>query len=118
MKMYYIEQQNDEVVKYEVVIDEDKLKNIKYQVIGNCGEVKHYRYKNDRCRHNHYDYYHIRNYDETFIKRRDLNDFYGTVIEISEYQYDEYSDTTLVTLIDRLLDGDMSAIAEIKNPRE
>lgn len=115
--MYYIEQQNDELIKYEVVIDKKKLEKIEYEVIGNCGEIKHYCYKSDRCKHDHYDYYHIRNYHETFIKRRDLNDFYGTIVEIYEYEYDEYSDTTLVTLIDRLLRGDMSAILEIKNPK-
>lgn len=115
--MYYIEQENDELVKYEVVIDQKELEKIEYEVIENCGEIKHYHYQSDRCRHDHYDSYHIKNYHETFIKRRDLNDFYGTVLEIYEYEYDEYSDTTLVTLIDRLLKGDMSVILELKNPK-
>lgn len=116
--MYYIEQQNDELVKYEVTIDEKELEKVKYEVISNCGKIKHYRYKNDRCMHDHYDNYHIRNYQSYYIERRDLNDFYSTTVEIYEYDYDEYSDTTLVTLIDRLLAGDMSTILELRNPKE
>lgn len=45
--MYYIEQQNDELIKYEVVIDKKKLEKIEYEVIGNCGEIKHYCYMSD-----------------------------------------------------------------------
>lgn len=113
--MYYIEQQNDEIVKYEVEIDREKLEKIKYEVIKNCGEIKHYCYRDVGCHHNQSA---IFDYHQKWIGKSELNDFYNSEVDIYEYEYNQYLNTTLVILINRLLRDDMSAILEIKNPKE
>ena len=111
--MYYIEQENDELVKYEVVIDQNELKKIKYKVITNCGEIKHHCYQSDYAPRD-LSFDHIGNYS---YKKVGTKEYFEETRDVYLYEYDEYSDTTLVTLIDRLLKGDMSAILEIRNPR-
>ncbi|MDE5587012.1 MAG: hypothetical protein K2I72_01415, partial [Bacilli bacterium] len=57
---------------------------------------------------------HIENYS---YEKVGTKEYFEETRDVYRYEYDEYSDTLLVTLIDRLLDGDMSAISEIKNPK-
>lgn len=111
--MYYIEQQNNELIKYEVVIDQKELEKIKYIVIRNCGEIKHQCYQSDYAPRD-LSFDHIGNYS---YKKVGTKEYFEETRDVYLYEYDEYSDTTLVTLIDRLLKGDMSAILEIKNPK-
>ena len=42
--MYYIEQQNDELVKYEVILKEEKLKELTHKIVDECGEITHKSY--------------------------------------------------------------------------
>lgn len=114
MKMYYIERQNDELVKYEVVIDQKELEKIKYKVIRNCGKINHRVHISDYGLPRELSRDHIANYS---YEKIGVQEYFEETRDVYQYEYDEYSDTTLVTLIDRLLDGDMSAIAEIKNPK-
>lgn len=115
--MYYIEQENDEYVKYEVSLDEEKLKDLKYKIVRDCGEIIPYCYEATNCSVNPYDWVHISNYSDKFIRWYKPNDFCSSNEKIYEYSYEEYKDTKLCLLIDSLLKGDISAISEIKNPK-
>ena len=113
--MYYIERQNDELVKYEVKIDTTELKKIRHKIISECGEITHRSYDDTKYPNIH-DYTHIRNYRQKKIGRTDPKDFFSSAEDIYHFEYDEYKDTKLVTLINRLLNGETSVITELKNP--
>lgn len=115
--MYYIEQEDDELVKYEVEIEEDKLKKLKGEIVKECGEIKHRSY-DGITGPIVFDYIHIKNYHEIKIGRTESNDdlFYPPEY-IYHFEYDEYKDTKLVTIINRLMDGDTNTILELKNPQ-
>lgn len=110
--MYYIEQENDELVKYEVIINKEELDNIKYEVIQNCGEITHHCFKSDYAPRD-LDFYHIFNYSYTYVGQKE---YFEETRDVYQYEYDEHSDTRLVTLIDQLLEGDLSILPELKNP--
>lgn len=113
--MYYIEQQNDELVKYEVELNERELKDLRYKIVNDCGEISHKSYDGTNYP-NSCDYIHIRNYKQKKIGRTEPRDFFTSAEDIYHFEYDEYKDTKLVTLINRLLNGETSVIIELKNP--
>lgn len=76
--------------------------------------MKHRCYKSDYGPGN-ISFDHIGNYS---YEKVGTQDYFEETRNVYQYEYDEYSDTLLVTLIDRLLKGDMSAISEIKDPKE
>lgn len=112
--MYYIEQQNDELVKYEIQINKKKLEKIKYEVIENCGEITHHSFQSDYAPRD-LDFNHIFNYSYTYVGTKE---YFEETRDVYQYEYDEYSDTRLVTLIDQILKGDLSIIPELNNPRK
>ena len=116
--MFYIEKKDDSLIKYNVIIDEEKLKELKLKIINECAEIVHKSYEStDGPKIS--DYLHIRNYKETKIGRTEPNDtlFYSPQ-DIYHFEYDEYKDTELVKLIDELLKGNLSVISEIKNYKQ
>lgn len=114
--MYYIEQENNDLVKYELQIDQKKLESLKKKIIEECGTITHKSYDGTR-EPNHWDTNHIRNYLERKIGRTKTNDELTYPSEdLYHYEYDEYKDTKLVSIINRLLDGDANTILELKNP--
>lgn len=112
--MYYIEQIDDEYVKYEVSLDEEKLKELRDEIIRNCGEIIHYCYLSPSrlesiVRQNN-ELKYIENFRTKYVR---YSNKHG---EIYVYSYDAYDNTRLSELIDSLLGGDSSVISEIKNP--
>lgn len=115
--MIYINQEKDELVKYEVEIDIEKLKELKIEIINNCAEIKH-RFYEDSKFPNYHDLLHIRNYNFEFIKTEYFNNTRTLPQNIYKFEYDEYIDPILVTIIDKLLSGDTTAIKKLDNPKE
>lgn len=114
--MYYIEKENNDLVKYEVEIDKEKLTYLKKKIIEECGEITHKSY-NSTSGPNKWDIDHICNYSERKIGRTKTNDELTYPSEdLYHYEYDEYKDTKLVNIINRLIDGDTNTILELKNP--
>lgn len=116
--MYYIEQIEDELVKYEVKLDQEQLKNIKIEIINNCSEIIHIKEIGNRPTNEINDTLHIREFKRKFLYTKEYNDFYMPDEDIYEFDYYEYKDTTLVNLINRLLSGNTNVILNLKNPKE
>lgn len=111
--MYYIEQVEDEYVKYEIYFNEIDLKILRDRIIENCGEIIHRCYFGTVDNYkvvNKYDIAHIKRYKEKYVR---YSSKHGSIYV---YSYDQYLDTRLSELIDLLLAGDSSVIFEIKNP--
>ena len=116
--MYYIEQKEDELVKYEVKINQEQLEKIKVEIINNCSEIKHIVERGTKPTNEIYDTLHIRKFTKKFLYTREYNDFYMPDEDIYEFDYYKYENTTLVNLIERLLAGNTNAIINLKNPEE
>lgn len=116
--MYYIEQIEDELVKYEVKIDQEQLEKIKIEIINNCSEIIHIKEIGNRPTNEIHDTLHIRDFKRKFLYKKEYNDFYMPDEDIYEFDYYEYKDTTLVNLINRLLARNTNVILNLKNPEE
>jgi len=112
--MYFYKIENDEIIKYQVCLDEETLKKLRSEIIERCSLIKHIKQVTVSLP-NKYDYEHIRNYSEKFIRKVDKDDFYGTVYDEYLVEYDYYEHPLLVSLIDRLIKGETKVIGEIEN---
>lgn len=111
--MYYIEEENDELIKYEIILDKEKLKDLKFKILKNCGKIIHRSFNSDYSPN--ISLSHTENYSYNKIG---VKEYFEETRDLYHYEFDEYIDTKLVTLIDRLFDGDASAITEILNPEK
>lgn len=117
--MYYYKKKGKDIIKYEVIIDTEKLNKIRFQVINNCSHIEHITNSvTDRMRPDEFDYEHIRNYNEKYIGRIEYNDFYSSPEDAYEVEYDYYNHPQLVKYIDNLLNGDTSAIEQIQKVKD
>lgn len=110
--MYYFRKEKDVIVKYKTILDVEKLKKLRCEIIDKCSLIIHKCYKTTH-RPNEYDYDHIRNYKEKKIGVIEYNDFYSMPEDQYLVEYDYYKHTSLVTLIDILLEGNINVIDEI-----
>ena len=116
--MYYYKLNNDFVIKYEVKLDEEKLKLLRLEIIERCSHIiyKHY-YTTDTSIS--LDYLRVRNYKERFHRTIEYNDFYSSDEDEYEVEYDYYEFDELVNYIDLLLlYGDVSSIDLIINLKD
>ena len=115
--MYYFRKEEHFIVKYSVMIDEEKLKKLRWEVIDKCSLIIHKCYKTTH-RPNEFDYAHIRNYKEKKVGVIEYNDFYSMPEDQYLVEYDYYEHSSLVSLIDKLLEGNINVIEEIEKLQE
>lgn len=113
--MYYYQKENEEIVKYHIILDEDNLKKLRSEIIEKCSLITHKHYKTTNTP-NEYDYEHIKNYKENKVGVIEYNDFYCTKEDEYLVDYDYYEHPKLVSLIEELLSGNTKIIKELKNP--
>lgn len=111
--MNYFKYNEKEIEKYEVVFEKEQIQQFRNQVINDYSEIEHHEY-DDALEPNYLDYMRIRNYNSYKIGVK--NDFNYQPIEIYHFSYDEYKYPYLVTIIDKLLSDDITAIDELYNP--
>lgn len=113
--MYYIEQEKEKLIKYEVTIEKEKLEKLRNEIILNCGEVIHRSYKGASV------------LSPTIEQRRYLDNYTSEEIgvqenrggpntEIYQFEYDEHCETELSLLINKILSGNTKVIEKLKNP--
>ena len=111
--MFYIEETDDELVKYEVELDTERLSSLKSEIIENCSEKSHTRFKcEDKSDLWTLEDKDIRNYKEYWLGQ--IEYFGCPKTDMYKIEYDIYKHTKLVMYIDRLLQGDGSVIKELK----
>jgi len=113
--MNYFVKKGNIIEKTNVIYDSEQLEKIRLEIVNNCSEIEHCEY-DDVVGPNRSDSLRIRNYSAERIGKRELNDFYATDLDLYHYSYDRYNYPRLVSLIDRLLNGDAQAIFLISNP--
>lgn len=112
--MNYFKKEEHFIVKYNVMIDKEKLKKLRCEIIDKCSLITHKCYKTTH-RPNEFDYDHIRNYKDKLIGVIEYNDFYSMPEDQYLVEYDYYEHSSLVSLIDKLLEGNINVIEEIEN---
>ena len=109
--MIYYEVEKEEIIKYEVTINKEELEKIKNQVKQQHTEVTHI-VKNSAVEPKALPGQMIKNLQKKYLFTITLD--LETERDVYEFQYDSYMETSLVFLIDSLLEGNTNAIQEIK----
>ena len=115
--MYYYKKKGKDIIKYEIEIDEEKLKQLRVEIIFNCSTIIHKNYKTIDTP-NYFDWEHIHNYKETKIGIVERNDFYSTIQDEYLVDYDYYKHPQLVNYIDELLKGNINIIEKIEKLKD
>ena len=110
--MYYFKKEDEFIVKYNVILDVEKLKKLRWEIIDKCSIIIHKCYKTTHTP-NEYDYEHIRNYKEKKVGVIEYNDFYSMPEDQYLVEYDYYEHSPLVSLIECLLEGNINILEEI-----
>lgn len=112
--MYYIEETDNEVVKYEVKLDTDRLKSLKEEIIEKCSEIDHRCYESDyEPGYDFFETHHIENYHST--KTGKTKEYFEETRDIYKIEYDEYKSPLIVDYIDILINGDTTVIPSLKH---
>lgn len=112
--MFYYLKKKGKLEKYTVEIDHEALKSLRLEIIFRCSEISHIE-DTTTATPNYFDYERIQNYTEKKVGRTD-GGFYTPSEDIYHVSYDYYNHPYLVSIIDRLLKDDKTAIAEILKP--
>ena len=120
--MYYYKKEGKNIIKYDVIIDKEKLTKLRYEIIERCSHIKHVKDIETRgmvsFRTNKTILDHIRNYSEKYVGIREYNDFYSIPEDEYLVEYDYYKHPHLIQLIDDLLNGNTNSIEKITKYKE
>lgn len=109
MTMYYIEDQDPILVKNEVRLDRDQLGRLYQEIAARFGMYVHQSY--DGCKGPYQDRKVI---DQEFRYIKSYEETPGADADSRHYEFDEYRLPKLNQHIRRLLDGEVSAIDDIR----
>lgn len=113
--MYYFEEGTNLIKKYKVSYSKEELLLLRKEIIDNCSEIIHKDYETTTGPSSN-DPLKIRNLVRCQIGVKEYR--MNTLMpdrKLYRYIYDEYNFPYLVSLIDRLINGDVSALKEIFN---
>ena len=107
--MFYIKETDNELIKYEVKLDTERLINLREKIVNNCSKIIHHKYQcESESDFNISEDINIKNYRSRKVE--EPKDYFETY----EIEYDEYMPTPLVEYIVKLLNGDAQAINQLK----
>ena len=111
--MYYYEETDNEIIKYEVKIDREKLLNLRYNIVNKCSKIKHYCYETDNLPELYFfEDNDIRNYISR--KTGEKKEYFEEERDVYEITYDEYQHPKLADYIDKLLQGNLKVLSKLK----
>ena len=113
-----IKKEDNCLKKYDVLIDKEELKKLRYEIIINCSCLKHFsgELKEDNLPIDKYNVYKIINYKENFIRQDSNKDFYGPpMINVYRVTYDYYVYPDIINLIDGVLNEENDKILQLLN---
>lgn len=112
--MYLFKKNGEMIEKYFIGFNAKDVEKLRYEIINNCSKIVHQECDSTDGP-NRFDHLRIRNYHRSErIETYEYTD--GPDEEIYHFSYDEYKFPYLVSLIDKLLDGDISALEKIYHP--
>lgn len=107
--MYYYNVNRDGLIaKNIVIIDNDKLNNVRNDIIYNCSLIEHYKYRSSSSPD---EVYKSNMFNFSYKEIKIGNSRYSTTKYL--YEYDEYIYPKEVYLIDRILNNDEEALEEL-----
>ena len=110
--MTYYEVENEEVVKYEVILNREELEKIKQKIKKSHTEVTHV-VKNSTAEPEIEPGQTIKNLQKKYLLTFPVTLGPKKEREVYEFQYDSYIEPRLVFLIDSLLEGNTNVIQEM-----
>jgi len=120
--MYYFKIKEDSIVKCQVNLDVEKLRQLRTEIIENCSQITHEKYETTKLpiQTEHIKNYHEKKLDKPYKTEKDriIEMLFG-IVDIDTYlvEYDYYHYHKLVELIDRLLEGNTYVIKIIEDMR-
>lgn len=110
--MFYYEESDNVLEKYQVFFDREEIEKLKLEIIDKCSFIIHKEYESD--------YSPIISKNDIIKNFRSTNtgkqkEYFEETRDICAYSYDEYIPPYLVNLIDELLNGNSDAISKIIN---
>ena len=108
--MYYYHENEWYIIRDEINIDKYELKKLRNEVINNCSLIVHTEHSSDYAPT--IDQSLVRNYKENFVCKKE---YFEETRDVIHYSYDKLIPPKLVTLIDRLLNDDPTAVHDIRN---
>ena len=108
--MYCFRKNKDVIEKYNIVFDQQKLEELKKEIINNCSIIEHFRFESD-----YQPYFDNFNYIINYqcIPTDKYKEYDVECRNINCYTYDELKPPYLVELIEHLKDGSVSYLKEI-----
>ena len=111
--MVYYEETENEVIKYEVKIDREKLSILRHNIVNKCSKIKHYCYETDNLPELYFfEDNDIRNYISR--KTGEKKEYFEEERDVYEITYDEYQHPKLADYIDKLLQGNLKVLSKLK----
>ena len=107
--MYYYKIENDLINKYQIIIDEESLQNLRNEIYLKQRIIRHHEDKTTI--HHHCKPYGYENYTQKFIGQKDGENVY---LEI----YDTFETPYLVKIIDEILKDNFSAFIKLNDYKE
>jgi len=110
--------EEDKIKKYLVYFNREELEKIRIEIIDKCSELVHHEYEYSGRLSSTFadDYLKIRNFKETKIGEEENKKCDFSVKKMYHYSYDELIYPYLVTIINGILNGDISSVYELLNP--
>lgn len=112
--MYYFSCIDDKIEKYEVDFDRKKLLQSREEIILNCSEIHHCEYEGT-VGPKVLDPLKIKNFHQIKVGMKEYRNCCAPDQPVYYFCYDECEYPYLVTLIDRLLNGDVEVICDFFN---
>lgn len=110
--MFYIKETNNEVIKYEVKLDIEKLKYLRKEIVDNLSVIKHKDYEADGVP---FPYFFtnndVRNYEATRTGK--YKEYFEEDRPIYRIKYDLYHHPKLANYIDMVLDGNIKGLIKL-----
>ena len=111
--MYYFSFIGNKIEKYEIDFDRKKLLQLREEIILNCSEIHHKEFEG--VVGPKMDHLKIKNFSKIKVGVKESRNNCGPDQSLYYFSYDENEYPYLVTLIDRLLNGDIVVIDEFFN---
>ncbi len=107
--MYYFEVKDNQVIKYVLELDEEKLKELRVEIIEKCSYITHH------CHYASKDFEVREEFRNVTWIKANVKEFDDTSVEDHySIDYDFYHFPLLVSLIDDILGYDIKAVEKIK----
>lgn len=110
--MYYIEETDNELVKYEVKLDTERLKKLRKKIVDNLSVIKHKDYETDGVPFpSFFTDNDVRNYKAT--KTGEWKEYFEENRPIYRIKYDIYQHPKLADYIDMILEGNINGLIKL-----